>query len=437
VEIMTRVVRGVVDGGGIYFSRVAAGAGYAFFAGTAVDPTGEIHDSALVKPPYHQSPSAQVRAQTAFIFSEVKRGLEEVGSSIEDVCQVEQYIQYKSHADGYLETSRGPWFMERNRPGSALMETGDFVPDGVVVTPTGIAVIPEPEARVKEILSSGLPTPGVHPEMGDSYTSEAPYSEIVVAGPYVFNTVWASDYATGVHPEVKIAQWVWWGNEARNEIRFNLQKRLKPRLEHVGSELANVVHATVYLTEVEDLYEVDRAWKEAFPTNPPARTVIPVRGLGSPRWEGARTHRDGGTKTEAIFQSIRPGFGAERTIVSGSRKPIAHESAAVAAGGLLWLSGQLAGDEDGLLSNADSLSQARCIFDRLEEVCQAAGTNLSNLVRLRAFVTDIEDAYIVYQVLKERVPIDPPTVAITTVPGPLYVPDCRMIIDGVALVERP
>ena len=59
-------------------------------------------------------------------------------------------------------------------------------------------------------------------------------AEIVTAGPYVFTPVWASDYETGVHPEVKVAQWVWWGNEARNEIRFNLNERLKVRLEHVA-----------------------------------------------------------------------------------------------------------------------------------------------------------------------------------------------------------
>lgn len=245
-------------------------------------------------PPYHQSPSAQVRSQTQYIFEHVKEGLADLGSSIGDVCQVEQYIQHKSQADGYLETSRGPEFMDKNRPGSALMATGDFVPFGAVVTPTGIAVIPEAGIREKEIHSSGLPTPGLHPEMGDSYKAEAPYSEIVTAGPYVFNTVWASDYATGVHPEVKVAQWVWWGNEARNEVRFNLRERLKPRLDHVGSELANVVHATVYLTEIdEDLYEVDRVWIEVFP---PTRPPGPWSRFGG--WEARGGREPGTTPTE-------------------------------------------------------------------------------------------------------------------------------------------
>ena len=432
---MGRVVKDVVDGGGIYFSRVAAAGGYVFFSSTAVDQSGSLAEEAVVRPPYHQSPSAHVRAQTTYIFDRVKEGLVELGSSIDDICQVEQFISYKAHADGYLETSRGPGFLERNRPTSGLMETGDFVPSGAVVTATGIAVIPE-GSHVKEIQSSGLPTPKLHPEMGDSYTKEAPFSEFVTGGPYMFNSVWASDYETGIHPDTKVAQWVWWGNEARNETRFNLYERLKPRLEHVGSEPGNAVHATVYLTDIEDLYEVDRVWREFWPSDPPSRTVVPVRGLGSPRWEGAKDHADGGTKSEVIFQSIRPGFGAERSVVETGTGQLTHESEGIKAGPLLWISGQLAGDESGLLTEPDGISQVRYAFSRIEEICRAGGTDLSNLVRLRAWVTDIEDSYHVYDVLRERMPSDPPTVSITTVPGPLYVPGCSVIVDAVAYVPE-
>ena len=435
VTLMERVVNDIVDGRGLYSSRLAAAGGYVFFSSTAADSSGGLAEEALVRPPYHQSPSANVRAQTKYIFKRIKQGLSELGSSIDDVCQVEQYIQYKAHADGYLETSRGPGFMERNRPTSGLIETGDFVPTGAVVTATGIAIIPE-GSRVKEIQSSGLPTPGLHPEIGDSYTTEAPFSEFVTAGPYVFNSVWASDYETGIHPDTKVAQWVWWGNEARNETRFNLRERLMPRLNHVGSEPANAVHATVYLTEIEDLYEVDRVWREFFPSEPPARTVVPVRGLGSPRWEGARDHADGGTKTEGIFQSIRPGFGAERSVVETGSGQLTYESEAIKAGPLLWVSGQIAGNEEGLLTEPDGVSQARYAFSRIAEICDAGRTDLSNLLRVRAFVTDIEDSYHVYQVLREVIPSEPPTVSITTVPGPLYVDGCRIIVDAVAYVPE-
>ena len=209
-----------------------------------------------------------------------------------------------------------------------------------------------------------------------------------------------------------------------------------PRLNHVGSEPANAVHATVYLTEIEDLYEVDRVWREFFPSEPPARTVVPVRGLGSPRWEGARDHADGGTKTEGIFQSIRPGFGAERSVVETGSGQLTYESEAIKAGPLLWVSGQIAGNEEGLLTEPDGVSQARYAFSRIAEICDAGRTDLSNLLRVRAFVTDVEDSYHVYQVLREVIPSEPPTVSITTVPGPLYVDGCRIIVDAVAYVPE-
>ena len=302
------------------------------------------------------------------------------------------------------------------------------------MTPTGIAVLDE-HRYVKEISASGLPTPGLHPEMGPSYTEEAPYSEIVTAGPYAFNTVWASDYATGVHPDAKVAQWVWWGNEARGETQFNLYERLRPRLEHVGSSFEDVIHATVFLTEIEDLYEVDRIWAEVFPEDPPARTVIPVRGLGSPRREGAKNHGDGGTKTEAIFQSLRHGFGAERAVISTGRPQLTHESEAITAGGLLWTSGLLAVDEAGAATSQGAADQAEEVFDRLSEICTAGGTDISQLVRLRAYVTDEESGRAVYRTLKQRVPSEPPTVALTIVPSELHVPDCRLIVDAVAYVH--
>jgi hypothetical protein len=49
-------------------------------------------------------------------------------------------------------------------------------------------------------------------------------------------------------------------------------------------------------------------------------------------------------------------------------------------------------------------------------------------------VTDPEDGYRIYDVLREFVPSEPPCVSITTVPAPLYVPGCRLIIDAVAHV---
>ena len=428
-----RVVSEPIMGDSMYGSRLAAGGPYVFLASPAVDGKGRLAEPARVKPPYHLSPSAQVRNQTRYIFERYGDALSKVGSSVDDIVQVEQYIQHKAHADGYLEISRGPGCIERDRPGSALICTGDLSPEGCVVNPTAIAVIPD-ESIAKEILKPGAQDPGKRPEFGRVYAEEPVYNEVVTAGPYVFTVGdWSSDYVTGIHPEVKVADWIWWGNEIRNEANF-IWEILKQRLEASGTALENVVHCTTFMIDLADQFEFDLVWKEYFPTNPPARTVIPVRGLGAPRLESPdlRGHIDGAMKMESMCQSIRPGFGIEKEVISTGAMPLSHESEAIKARPLLWISGQLAGDADGLKTAPDTPSQLAYIFRRIREICRAGETDITNLLRLRAYVTDVRDSYAVYAALRDAVPSEPPCVCITGVPGPLQVPGCSVIVDAVA-----
>ena len=430
---MKRIVVDQVDGNGIYCSRLAAGGPFVFMAGVSVNKDGVFSDDAVVPPPYHLSPSAQVRYQTQSIWNRYRLGLEELGSSCSDVVQVEQYISKKAHADGYLEVSRGPGFMERGRPGSALIATGDFTPDGCVVNPTGIAVIPQ-KGYKKVIGGIGDQDPGKRPEFGEAYAEEPVYNEIVTAGDYVFTVGdWSSDYATGIRSDVKADDWIWWGNEARNETNFIL-KTLNARLENAGTSLTNAVHCTVFLVDLADLYEVDLVWRKFFPQDPPARTVIPIRGLGTPRAEGPSTHAEGAMKLESMFQSIRPSNETVRKIISTGADILGHESEAVRAGQLLWTSAIIAGNESGLVTSPDTPSQLSHIFKRLRDICEAGGTNLNNLLRLRAYVTNPDDAYVIYAMLKQAVPSDPPTVCITSVPTPLQVPGATVMVDGVVFV---
>src|SRR4051794_14899249 len=113
-----RSVKDEVDGGGIYSSRFVTAGPYAFLGGVAVDETGQIAKEALVDAPYDTSPSAHAVAQTRYLFSRYKQLLEEHGSTINDVLQVEQFIAHKVHADGYLSVSRGDGFMDTRRPTS-------------------------------------------------------------------------------------------------------------------------------------------------------------------------------------------------------------------------------------------------------------------------------------------------------------------------------
>lgn len=439
-EVVQRQERQVVDqidSGGFYFARLAGAGGYVFMSSTAVDADGGLPAEALVAPPYHLSASAQARAQTQYIFEQYKRGLTEIGSSIDDIVQIEQYMKHKAHADGYAQVARGPGFMESNRPGSLMIQLGASLPEGTVVNTTGLAIVPDPGRGLVKDYARSKKKPGEsHPaDNADAQNANRAFAEIVTAGPYAFTTFFPSDYVSGIHPEARVEDWIWWGSEIRSEAELAV-RTLGARLDAIGATFDDVVNYTLYLTDIDDLYEFDLVWKQATGSNPPSRTVAPAVGMGAPRREGARGHAEGSPKMEAQFRILRPESGVTRSVVPAQGEVLGHEAEAVVADNLLWVSGLLAGGRDGLHSGPSTPSQLEHIFRRLDKVCRAAGTSLDNLLRVRAFVTDAEDGYAVYATLKKEVPSAPPAVCISGVPGPLQIPGATVIVDAVAFVPE-
>lgn len=423
-----RKTAGLIDGNGFYQSRAAAGGSWVFAAAPAIDERGL--PATHVDPPYHLSPPAVVRAQSHYILDQYKAVYPELDTSIENVAQIEQYITRKAHADGYLEVSRGPGYLERRRPGSCLLQTGTFLPETSVVQAMPLAFT-NGSGYVKDITTSGISYAQPKPERGASYEKEAPFSEVVMAGPYVFCTLWASDYASGVVAEARVEDWVWWGNAMRSEANWAMGA-LDRKLTAGGTTADQVVHCTAFLNDLGDLYELDQVWKAKFPDSPPARTLLPVRGQGSPRREGALTHDDGAVLMEIQVRAIRPDHGTERVVVSTGRESLGHQAEAVKADGLLWLSGELAGDSGGLRSGESTVSQVDYIFEWFDEICRAGGTSLDNLLRVRAYVTNPSDGYLVHAALGDATPGSPPCVTINEVRGPLQLPGATVMIDAVA-----
>lgn len=79
----------------------------------------------------------------------------------------------------------------------------------------------------------------------------------------------------------------------------------------------------------------------------------------------------------------------------GHSKPVGKYSAGIAlhsdtAGSLVFVSGQVATDQDGrLLCPGDAGGQAGVVFDRLAAVLAAAGLQLRDLVSLTIYVRDL------------------------------------------------
>ena len=93
-----------------------------------------------------------------------------------------------------------------------------------------------------------------------------------------------------------------------------------------------------------------------------------------------------------------------RETVSTDRAPraIGTYSQAVRAGGLVFLSGQIALDPQTMeLVEGGAEAQVRRVFENLKAVCEAAGGSLADVVKLTVYLTDLDDFGTVNRVMGE------------------------------------
>lgn len=99
-----------------------------------------------------------------------------------------------------------------------------------------------------------------------------------------------------------------------------------------------------------------------------------------------------------------------RTIeAEGAPEAIGPYNHAVAAGGLLFCSGQVPLDPDTgeLVGDTPAEQAVRCL-QNLQAVCEAAGTGLSRAVRMTIYTTKLDDFAAINDAYAEFFPDDPP-----------------------------
>jgi enamine deaminase RidA (YjgF/YER057c/UK114 family) len=417
-----RTVAGTIDAGGVYFSRVAAGGGFAFLAGTPVDDNGQFPAAARPPAPYEGSATAQARAQTRFIFDGYRDLLPRVGTSVQNICQLEQYVKLKTHADPYFQVALGPGYMDMGGPTAATAEVGAYFPEESVINLTGWAIIPdEASGFVKRY-------PGEDPANNPGRV----FKPIVQAGPYVMTTYFPTDNKVGLDPAVRVPDWNWRGVEIRSEAQLGVEV-LRKRLDELGSSLGDIVNYTLFLADPADLYDFDETLREALGDAPaPTRMVIPTRGFANPRREGAFGHEQGAARMELQVRAFRAGHGAHKTVVAGPGDGFGYQSAGVRVGPLLWVSNQVAQ----AIQRGDLARELDNVLAQIAETCQNAGTELANLLRLRAVVRRPSDALAVYSAVKKVIPSNPPTVSIMAVGDQLDISGASVALDAVAFVDQ-
>lgn len=84
-------------------------------------------------------------------------------------------------------------------------------------------------------------------------------------------------------------------------------------------------------------------------------------------------------------------------------KAIGPYSQAVKSGGFLFVSGQVAlNPSTGDLMNSSIEEQAEQVIKNLSAICEAANTNLSNIVKLTIYITDMSDFSIVNNAMERH-----------------------------------
>ncbi len=204
-----------------------------------------------------------------------------------------------------------------------------------------------------------------------------------------------------------------------------------------GSSLSRAVKAEVYIGHARDFAALDRVWRRWFPSNPPARIVIPNVGMGR---RGARVQI---ALTLLTNNSALPMATIE---TSAAPPPLGHEPQAMRAGDLLFFSGQMAYAAGGALADkmvrhpdfpwygSPGQAQMRYMMKNVSAICEAAGTSVDQICRRACFHSDFQWFAESIEEWARWFPDDKPASTTLRIGGPLVVAGANTLLDLTAYV---
>ncbi len=189
-----------------------------------------------------------------------------------------------------------------------------------------------------------------------------PYSPGVLAGDFLYVSGQDGRDADGRRPDTP-----------EGEMRQALLN-LKVIVGAADLTLRHVVYSQVYLTDMAHHDVLDRAWRDAFPTAPPARAVVGVHSLpgGSAVAIDAVAYRD---------------LSARRPVVPEGYAASPSSAPAVMAGTRLFLSAAAGADVATGAMPAGAEAQVELALDNVRRVLAAAGLDFRHLVFVNPYLT--------------------------------------------------
>jgi enamine deaminase RidA (YjgF/YER057c/UK114 family) len=384
--------------------------------------TGIAADVVSERAPHAGLPKREKEAQR--IFQNLDAVLRAAGADRANLVRTDQYYTTVKAVPAYQQTRR-QFLAGRIPPSTSIAQQGLLLP-GADMNIQALGVIPRPGFEVthlKHEALAGRPTSG--------------YSPALAVGDFVFIpgitslAIGDEPRRNGVAAAALMTEGTQWaGQQIKLETEFIITKRMVQSLALAGATLDDVVHAQVYLTDRDDYSAFNEAWTRQFPKNPPSLDIIPCIEHGLAPYDG---------KIEINVLALRGG--QRRAIDAGVPTAFRSQPQAMKAGDLLFISGLMAFDGEGLAPSAAAdprqpqfgsspEAQAEFIIGNIEKICRAAGTSLQNVVRVLQFHTDICEFYPVYKVWERALGGRPLPFSAVEVPAPLPVPGATVLIEA-------
>ena len=365
--------------------------------------------------------------EAARLFANLDSVLRAAGTDRTNLVRTDQYYTTVNAVPPYQHVRR-EFLQGRIPPSTSIAQKRLLLPDADMNL-QAMAVIPEAGFEVMHLKHERLrarPTSG--------------YSPALTVGDFIFIpgvTSMAADdepQRDGIAAAALMPEGMQWGGQPiKLETEFLITKRIAPSLELAGARLEDVLHAQIYLADPEDYSAFAEVWTRHFDKSQPTWSVIPCIAHGLAPYHG---------KIEINVLAAKPGSAAQkRQIDAGVATAFQHQPQAVKAGDLLFISGLMALDRDGLMPSARvdprqpwfssaPEAQAQFIIDNIARLCEAAGTSLANVVRVQQFHTDIREFYPVYKVWERQLSGHALPFSAVEVPSPLPVPGATLLVEA-------
>ena len=374
----------------------------------------------VVSPALPAWKEAKHRRESDRIFANLGRVLKAGGSSFGNIVRVDQYYSDYRAVPPYHDARRAAL-------GGHIPPSTSILQQRFLLAEQEIEMQMIAAARSVQVRHVRHQAHAIHESSG--------YSLALTAGDFVFVAGRLADALTlmdGLAPEVLLpAGHLWKGVPVKLETEFIIREKILPGLEAAGSSLADVVKCQVYLRDPADFAPFNEVWRAHFPENPPATSLIPMSTPGLGIAPG---------RVEINVIALRSGGKTRARVIDAGVMPAwAGYSQAVRAGDLLFISGLLAIDRNGLVASArvdpaqphfGSSVQAQMdyMLTNAQKLCKAAATSLANVVRVQQFHTDLRDFYPAYQTWQQHLPEQHLPYSAVEVPF-LPVPGCTVQLD--------